>query len=85
MVITTSQEHDFHVGKYVTLSGIAMTCYLDPVTPKVYPNRTLGYNVLQVNSPTQFTVNVGVSTVPTFYVSGGTVVGLSYGAVCFLF
>jgi len=79
MVITTSQEHDFHVGKYVTLSGIAMTCYLDPVTPKVYPNRTLGYNVLQVNSPTQFTVNVGVSTVPTFYVSGGTVVGLSTG------
>jgi hypothetical protein len=79
MVITTSEEHDFHVGKYVTLSGIAMTCYLDPVTPKVYPNRTLGYNVLQVNSPTQFTINVGVSTVPTFYVSGGTVVGLSTG------
>ena len=40
---------------------------------------SVGYNVLQVNSPTQFVVNVGVSTVPTFYVSGGTAIGLSNG------
>jgi len=77
MVITTSTSHGYEEGKYVTLSGIAMTCYLDPGTPKTYPNRTTGYNVVQVNSSTQFTVNVGVSTVPTFYVSGGKSVGLT--------
>jgi hypothetical protein len=79
MVITTSAAHGFNIGKYITLSGIAMTCYLDPVVPKIYPNRNVGYNVLQINSSTQFVVNVGVSTVPTFYVSGGTAVGLSTG------
>jgi len=79
MVITTSASHGFNVGKYITLSGIGMTCYLNPSTPISYPNRNVGYNVLQVNSPTQFVVNVGVSTVPTFYVSGGTAIGLSTG------
>ena len=76
---TTSAAHGFNIGKYITLSGIAMTCYLDPVVPKTYPNRNTGYNIIQINSSTQFVVNVGVSTVPTFYVSGGTVVGLSTG------
>lgn len=79
MVITTSADHGFNVGKYITLSGIGMTCYLNPTTPILYPNRNTGYNVLQINSPTQFVVNVGVSTVPTFYTSGGTVIGLSTG------
>lgn len=79
MVITTSADHGFNVGKYITLSGIGMTCYLNPTTPILYPNRNTGYNVLQINSPTQFVVNVGVSTVPTFYNSGGSVIGLSTG------
>jgi hypothetical protein len=79
MVITTSAAHGFNVGKYITLSGIGMTCYLNPTTPILYPNRNTGYNVLQINSSTQFVVNVGVSTVPTFYNSGGVVVGLSSG------
>ena len=79
MVITTSAAHGFNIGKYITLSGIAMTCYLDPSVPKIYPNRNTGYNIIQINSSTQFVVNVGVSTVPTFYVSGGTAVGLSTG------
>jgi hypothetical protein len=79
MVITTTAAHGFNIGKYITLSGIAMTCYLDPSVPKIYPNRNIGYNVLQINSPTQFVVNIGVSTVPTFYVSGGTAIGLSTG------
>ena len=79
MVITTSAPHGFNVGKYITMSGIGMTCYLNPTTPILYPNRNTGYNVLQINSSTQFVVNVGVSTVPTFYNSGGVVVGLSSG------
>ena len=79
MVITTSASHGFNIGKYITLSGIGMTCYLNPTTPISYPNRNVGYNILQINSPTQFVVNVGVSTVPTFYVSGGKAIGLSTG------
>lgn len=79
MVITTSAAHGFGLGKFITLAGIAMTCYLDPSVPKIYPNRATGYNVIQVDSPTVFRVNVGVSTVPTFYVSGGTAVGLTTG------
>ena len=46
---------------------------------KYYPNRVFGYNIVRVDSPTSFTVNVGVSTVPTNYVSGGYAVGLSTG------
>ena len=79
MTITTGTEHGYKNGKFVTLTGIGMTCYLDPVNPKVYPNRTYGYNIVRVDAVNQFTVNVGVSTVPTFYKSGGHVVGLSTG------
>ena len=79
MVINTSSAHGFAQGKFVTLTGIGMTCYLDPVNPKYYPNRTNGYNILTVNSSTSFTVNIGISTVPTFYKSGGYIVGLSTG------
>ena len=82
MTVTTSANHGYYKGKYVYLSGIGMTCYLDPVNPKIYPNRNTGYNVVRVDSATQFTVNVGVSTVPSFYKAGQTgarVVGLSTG------
>ncbi len=79
MVITTNGAHGFTEGKFVTLTGIGMTCDIDPLSTKIYPNRSTGYNVLRVNSSTSFTVNVGISTVPTFYKSGGYVVGLSTG------
>ena len=81
MVVTTNGEHKFRRGRYVTLSGLAMTCYLtdgqNSGNPTIYPNRRTEYTITTINSPTQFTVNVGVSTVPTFYVSGGTVIGLT--------
>jgi len=79
MVITTAEEHGFKNGKFLTLAGIGMTCYLDPITPKTYPNRVHGYNIVGINSEKQFIVNVGVSTVPTFYHSGGHAIGLSTG------
>ena len=44
---------------------------------KTYPDRTYSYNILRVGTTTSFTINVGVSTVPTFYHSGGLVLGLS--------
>ena len=71
------------------LSGIGMTCEFSFIDAsgnkqstiqgnglKKYPDRTFGYNILQVGT-TPFVVNVGVSTVPTFYHSGGVVLGLS--------
>ena len=79
MVITTSADHGFSESKYVYLTGIGMTCYLNPTIPVIYPHRTYGYNILNVGTTTSFTVNIGISTVPTFYKSGGMVVGLSTG------
>ena len=78
MTITTGTEHGYKNGKFVTLTGIGMTCQYS-TSPKYYPNRTYGYNIVRVDGVNQFTVNVGVSTVPTFYKSGGYVVGLSTG------
>ena len=89
MTLSFGSEHGYKVGKFVTLVGIAMTCEYDTLNPKIYPNRTYGYNIVRVDSPTSFTVNVGVSTVPTFYqqpggagnpkTGGGFAVGLSTG------
>ena len=47
--------------------------------PDLYTNagRNTGFNIVQVNSTTSFTLNVGVSTVPTFYHSGGWVTPLA--------
>ena len=90
MTVTCHDAHNYSVGKYVHLSGIGMTCqysYIDNAGNeqatiqgsglKKYPDRTTGYNILQVGTTTSFVVNVGVSTVPTFYHSGGVVLGLS--------
>ena len=79
MTLTFNKEHGFKLGKYVTLVGIGMTCQYNTTKAKIYPNRTYGYNVVRLDSPTSFTVNVGVSTVPTFYQGGGYAVGLSTG------
>ena len=78
MTITTGTEHGYKNGKFVTLTGIGMTCQY-ATSPKIYPNRTTGYNIVRVDGVNQFTVNVGVSTVPTFYKEGGHVIGLSAG------
>ena len=79
MTITTGTAHDFHLGKWVTVAGIGMTCYIDDTLTKIYPNRNDGYTVVRVDATNKFTINVGVSTVPTFYETGGRVVGLSTG------
>ena len=89
MTITTENDHGYKNGKYLTVSGIGMTCQYGPTTPKYYPDDNTGYNIVRVDSANSFTINVGVSTVPTFYnqpggagnpkVGGGFVVGLSTG------
>ena len=94
MTITTNGPHGFADGKYITLAGIAMTCRfsysnrdgtgtLDNSRVKFYPNNRREYNIIEVPSATTFRINVGVSTVPTFYHTpaagkpNGWVVGLS--------
>ena len=84
MDITTAEEHGFQKGKFLTLAGIGMTCYLsyDGSTlkrVKTYPDDNKGYNVVKVTGKKSFTVNVGVSTVQTFYHNGGFALGISDG------
>jgi hypothetical protein len=94
MTVTTNGNHGFAEGKFVHLSGIGMTCQysysnydgtgsLVQSQIKTYPDRTHGYSILQVPSATSFVVNVGVSTVATFFnaeksaSNGAVVLGLS--------
>jgi len=86
MTVTTNGAHGFAEGKFVHLSGIGMTCQYSYVNPsngnlestiqsggiKYYPDRTHGYSILQVPSATSFVVNVGVSTVATFFNEEGS-------------
>ena len=86
MTVTTHGDHGFTVGKFVHLSGIGMTCEFSYVNPangnlestiqtggiKYYPDRTHGYNILRVDASNKFTVNVGVSTVATFFNEEGS-------------
>ena len=80
MTVTTATPHGLSTtGKRsdVILTGLAFTCGLDNGgSTHIYPRTTdpayCGSKVLTVSSTTQFIINVGVSTVPTFYSSGGT-------------
>jgi len=78
MVVTTHQAHGFEEGKYIKISGIGMTCQFGFNS---YPDagRNSGYNVISVGGTNTFTLNVGITTVPTFYNSGGYILGLSEG------
>jgi hypothetical protein len=71
--ITTSTNHNFAVGVGVTLVGLGFSC---PSGPGIvtYPSGNSGYvfEVKSVPAANQFVVNVGPSTLPHTYVSGGT-------------
>ncbi len=77
--VTTSTAHNLQTSgqkSHVLFTGIAMTCGLDGgASTHTYPRTTdpyyCGSKVTAVNSGTEFETNVGVSTVPTFYQSGG--------------
>ena len=80
MTVTTATAHNLNTSGQrsdVILTGLAFTCGLDGgSSTHVYPRTTdpvyCGAKVTAVNSSTEFEVNAGVSTVPTFYQSGGT-------------
>ena len=69
--VTTSTNHGFNVGMGVTLADIVTSCSYGN---KTYPDGKVGYvfTVAEILSPTSFKTHVGISTVPSGYVSGGT-------------
>ena len=78
LTVTTATPHNLNTTGQrsdVLLTGLGFTCGLGPGT-HVYPRTTdpiyCGAKVTAVNSATEFEVNAGVTTVPTFYQSGGT-------------
>ncbi len=78
--ITTSvSNHRFSVGMGVSIVGLGFTC---PSGPGIvtYPSGKEGYvfRVDSIPSSNQFTVNVGPSTLPHNYVSGGTATFMGY-------
>ena len=74
VTITTSGNHNFQVGMGVTISGLQFTC---PSGPGIvtYPSGNSGYvfEVKSTPSTTSFSANVGISTLPHTYYSGGNV------------
>lgn len=78
--ITTSvANHRFSVGMGVSLVGLGFTC---PSGPGIvtYPSGREGYvfRVDSIPASNEFTVNVGPSTLPHNYVSGGTATFMGY-------
>ena len=80
MTVTTSTAHNLSTTGQksdVLLTGLGFTCGLDGgASTHTYPRTTdpvyCGTKVTAVNSSTEFEINAGVSTVPTFFQSGGT-------------
>lgn len=78
--ITTSvANHDFSVGMGVILVGLGFTCPSGPGIV-IYPSGREGFvfRVDSIPASNQFTVNVGLSTLPHTYVSGGTATFAGY-------
>ena len=73
VTITTSAVHNFNVGMGVSIAELTFTC---PSGPGIvtYPSGNNGYIFTILDTPNldSFTVNVGVSTLPHTYQSGGT-------------
>ena len=73
VTITTSAVHNFNVGMGVSIVGLQFSC---PSGPGIvtYPSGNNGYifTVLDTPNANSFAVNVGVSTLPHTYQSGGT-------------
>ena len=76
---TSVFSHRFVVGMGVSLAGLGFTCPSGPAT-LTYPSGKEGYvfTIDEVPRSYDFTVNVGPSTLPHTYVSGGTAKFMGY-------
>ena len=80
MTVTTASPHNLSTTGQksdVLLTGLGFTCGLDGgASTHTYPRTTdpiyCGAKVTAVTNSTVFVINAGVSTVPTFFQSGGT-------------
>ena len=70
----TALNHGLSVGDVVEIKGLGFNCPSGPETV-FYPSGAYGYTfeVLGIGNTNQFEVQVGMSTLPHTYVSGGTV------------
>jgi hypothetical protein len=82
-LVLTIGSHQLTAGTSVKLleESLSFTCAKDSgITTHKYPRKPdpyyAGTKITEVNSANEFVVNVGVSTVPTYYKSGGTVQGV---------
>ena len=73
LTVTTTAAHGFEVGMDVKIENLTFSC-TSPSGTAVFPSGNYGYifKVESTPSTTQFTVNVGTSTIAHTYVSGGT-------------
>jgi len=75
--ITVDSNINFVAGDIIRLSGIAFTCSDEHigVTTTIFPDGTQGfeYVVISLVNNTEFTTNVGISTIGHTYDSGGVV------------
>lgn len=73
LTVTTTAAHGFAVGQDVRIENLTFSC-TSPSGTAVFPSGNYGYvfKVESTPSATQFTVNVGTSTIAHTYVSGGT-------------
>ncbi len=73
--ILLDANHGSSVGEFVKLDGIEYSCPGGSgITTTIFPDGTIGdqFEILSVPSPSSLIVNVGVSTIPHSYVTGGT-------------
>ena len=83
LLITCDAASGVHTDKTVQIQNLEFTCSGGSgITTTIFPDGTSNYiegygidvfRVTSITTPTQFTVNVGPSTIPHTYVSGGTV------------
>ena len=79
----TIGAHTLKTGESIKLAteSLSFTCAKDGgITTHRYPRKPDPYyngsRITNINSTTEFAINIGISTVPTFYKSGGTVQGV---------
>ena len=82
LLVTVDAASGVHTGKTVQLKNLEFSCPGGSgITTTIFPDGTSNYiegygidvfKVTDVTSSTQFTINVGPSTIPHTYVSGGT-------------
>ena len=72
-ITTSASNHRFSVGMGISLAGLQFSCPSGPAI-LTYPSGNEGYvfRVDNIPASNKFEVNVGVSTLPHTYVSGGT-------------